>query len=65
MVRLSAENLDISYGERKIVKNQSLEIPDKKITTIIGSALPLAMRLSKMTAGRPPRSHACRGARQE
>ena len=37
MVRLSAENLDISYGERKIVKNLSLQIPDKKITTIIGS----------------------------
>lgn len=37
MVRLSAEKLDISYGERKIVKNLSLEIPDKKITTIIGS----------------------------
>lgn len=37
MVRLSAEQLDISYGDRAIVKNLSLSIPDKKITTIIGS----------------------------
>lgn len=37
MVRLYTNNLNISYGERLIVKNLSVEIPDKKITTIIGS----------------------------
>ena len=37
MVRLFAEHLDISYGDRAIVKDLSLSIPDKKITTIIGS----------------------------
>lgn len=37
MVRLYTENLHISYGERLIVKNLSVNIPDKKITTIIGS----------------------------
>ncbi|AUD15150.1 iron-enterobactin transporter ATP-binding protein [Planococcus sp. MB-3u-03] len=30
------ENLEVSYGERKIVKGLSLSIPDKKITAIIG-----------------------------
>jgi iron complex transport system ATP-binding protein len=36
MIRLSTEQLSIGYGERLIVKNLSVEIPDKKITTIIG-----------------------------
>ncbi|MCM3691836.1 ABC transporter ATP-binding protein [Neobacillus niacini] len=36
MDRLSTEELSIGYGERLIVKNLSIEIPDKKITTIIG-----------------------------
>ncbi|WP_400164430.1 ABC transporter ATP-binding protein [Brevibacillus sp. TJ4] len=37
MVRLYAQNLHIGYGERIIVKDLNLQIPDKKITTIIGS----------------------------
>lgn len=37
MIRLSTEELSIGYGERLIVKNLSVTIPDKKITTIIGS----------------------------
>lgn len=37
MVRLYTESLKIGYGERLIVKDLSVEIPDKKITTIIGS----------------------------
>lgn len=37
MVRLYTDDLNIGYGERLIVKNLSVEIPDKKITTIIGS----------------------------
>ncbi len=37
MVRLYTNDLNISYGEHLIVKNLSIEIPDKKITTIIGS----------------------------
>ncbi|MBU8905404.1 ABC transporter ATP-binding protein [Desertibacillus haloalkaliphilus] len=37
MVRLYTDQLHISYGEKAIVKNLSVEIPDKKITTIIGS----------------------------
>ena len=36
MGRLFTENLEVSYGERKIVKGLSLSIPDKKITPIIG-----------------------------
>jgi iron complex transport system ATP-binding protein len=36
MVRLSTDQLSIGYGEALIVKNLSIEIPDKKITTIIG-----------------------------
>ncbi|QMT17400.1 ABC transporter ATP-binding protein [Planococcus maritimus] len=36
MGRLYTENLEVSYGERKIVKGLSLSIPDKKITAIIG-----------------------------
>lgn len=37
MVRLYTDNLNIGYGERLIVKNLSVRIPDKQITTIIGS----------------------------
>jgi iron complex transport system ATP-binding protein len=37
MVRLYTNNLSVSYDERLIVKNLSIQIPDKKITTIIGS----------------------------
>jgi iron complex transport system ATP-binding protein len=37
MVRLYTDDLSIGYGERLIVKNLSVHIPDKKITTIIGS----------------------------
>ena len=37
MVRLYTNELNIGYGERLIVKNLSVEIPDEKITTIIGS----------------------------
>ncbi|MFK2826618.1 ABC transporter ATP-binding protein [Bacillus sp. B190/17] len=37
MVRLYTNDLHIGYGERLIVKGLSVEIPDKKITTIIGS----------------------------
>lgn len=37
MVRLFTDDLSISYGEQLIVKNLSVTIPDKKITTIIGS----------------------------
>ncbi|WP_299092834.1 ABC transporter ATP-binding protein [uncultured Metabacillus sp.] len=37
MVRLYTKNVKIGYGERLIVKDLSVEIPDKKITTIIGS----------------------------
>ncbi|MEH6991692.1 ABC transporter ATP-binding protein [Neobacillus drentensis] len=36
MVRLSTDELSIGYGEALIVKNLSIEVPDKKITTIIG-----------------------------
>jgi iron complex transport system ATP-binding protein len=37
MVRLYTDDLNIGYGERLIVKDLNMEIPDKKITTIIGS----------------------------
>ncbi|MCM3288861.1 ABC transporter ATP-binding protein [Paenibacillus sp. MER 180] len=37
MARLYTDDLSIGYGERLIVKNLSVPIPDKKITTIIGS----------------------------
>ncbi|WP_110926217.1 ABC transporter ATP-binding protein [Bacillus massiliglaciei] len=37
MVRLYTEELSIGYGEQTIVKNLNVSIPDKKITTIIGS----------------------------
>ncbi|MCM3598755.1 ABC transporter ATP-binding protein [Metabacillus idriensis] len=36
MVRLLTESVNIGYGERLIVKDLSVSIPDKKITTIIG-----------------------------
>ncbi len=36
MIRLYAEGLNISHGDRLIVKDLSATIPDKKITTIIG-----------------------------
>ncbi|MGJ7911018.1 ABC transporter ATP-binding protein [Neobacillus sp. LXY-1] len=36
MVRLYTEQLQVGYGERTIVKDLSIEIPDKKITIIIG-----------------------------
>jgi len=37
MGRLYTEDISISYGERLIVKNLDVVIPDGKITTIIGS----------------------------
>ncbi|MFG6116044.1 ABC transporter ATP-binding protein [Halobacillus sp. MO56] len=37
MRRLSTEHLHIGYGEKTIVSDLTLEIPDQKITTIIGS----------------------------
>jgi len=37
MVRLSTEELGISYGDIEIVKGLNLEIPEGKITTIIGA----------------------------
>lgn len=37
MVRLFTDDLSIGYGEQLIVKNLSVTIPDKKVTTIIGS----------------------------
>lgn len=37
MFRLHTDELSIGYGERLIVKNLTVSIPDKKITTIIGS----------------------------
>ncbi len=37
MVRLYTTELNIGYGERSIVKNLSVNIPDKQITAIIGS----------------------------
>ncbi|MEH7013764.1 ABC transporter ATP-binding protein [Neobacillus niacini] len=36
MVRLHTYDVSIGYGENLIVKNLSIDIPDKKITTIIG-----------------------------
>ncbi len=36
MVRLYTDGLNIGYDQRLIVKNLSVLIPDKKITTIIG-----------------------------
>ena len=37
MVRLYTDDLSIGYGERLIIKELSVQIPDQKITTIIGS----------------------------
>lgn len=37
VARLYTDDLNIGYGERLIVKDLNIEIPDKKITTIIGS----------------------------
>lgn len=37
MVRLYTKDLHVSYGERFIVKDLSIEIPDQRITAIIGS----------------------------
>lgn len=37
MVRLKTNELSVGYGERLIVKELNVEIPDHKITTIIGS----------------------------
>lgn len=37
MTRLYTENINIGYGENLIVKNLSVKIADKKITTIIGA----------------------------
>ncbi|MGG0670722.1 ABC transporter ATP-binding protein [Lederbergia citrisecunda] len=37
MVRLFTNQLNIGYGEQLIVKNISVNIPDKKITAIIGA----------------------------
>ncbi|MCM3006532.1 ABC transporter ATP-binding protein [Priestia koreensis] len=37
MLRLLTNDLSVGYGERLIVNNLSVTIPDKKITTIIGS----------------------------
>lgn len=36
MVRLEAKDLQIRYGDRTIVENLSVSIPDEKITVIIG-----------------------------
>jgi iron complex transport system ATP-binding protein len=36
MNRLYTEDLNVQYGEHRIIKNLSVAIPDKKITTIIG-----------------------------
>ena len=37
MSRLYTDGINIGYDDNLIVKNLSIEIPDKKITTIIGS----------------------------
>ncbi|WP_078548429.1 ABC transporter ATP-binding protein [Litchfieldia alkalitelluris] len=37
MVRLYTKDLNVSYDDRLIVKDLSIDIPDMKITTIIGS----------------------------
>ncbi|QFT91079.1 putative siderophore transport system ATP-binding protein YusV [Bacillus sp. THAF10] len=37
MVRLHTKDLCIGYGERSIINDLTVEIPDKQITTIIGS----------------------------
>ncbi|NBJ71547.1 MULTISPECIES: ABC transporter ATP-binding protein [Clostridia] len=37
MYRLTANDLSVGYGKKPIVRNLSVEIPDKQITSIIGS----------------------------
>ncbi|WP_010097340.1 ABC transporter ATP-binding protein [Ornithinibacillus scapharcae] len=37
MNRIRTENITVGYGDSTIIKDLSVEIPDKKITTIIGS----------------------------
>lgn len=37
MVRMQTNDLNVSYGERSIIEELTLNIPDRKITTIIGS----------------------------
>ncbi|KGA97686.1 iron-dicitrate ABC transporter ATP-binding protein [Alkalihalobacillus alcalophilus ATCC 27647 = CGMCC 1.3604] len=37
MTRLYTENLHIAYSDKAIIKDMSIEIPDHKITTIIGA----------------------------
>ncbi len=37
MVRLATEEINIGYGDRPIVKDLSVQIPDRQITTIIGA----------------------------
>jgi iron complex transport system ATP-binding protein len=37
MIRLYTDNINVGYGDHLIVKDLTVEIPDKKITTIIGS----------------------------
>ncbi|EPZ51634.1 hypothetical protein N007_20740 [Alicyclobacillus acidoterrestris ATCC 49025] len=37
MHRLYTDRLNIGYGDRLIVQDLTIDIPDKKITTIIGS----------------------------
>lgn len=36
MVRLYTEDVSVGYGDKSVVKNLQVEIPDKQITTIIG-----------------------------
>ena len=36
MIRLYTDDLNVNYDDRLIIKNLNVEIPDKKITTIIG-----------------------------
>ena len=37
MFRLAANDLSVGYGKEPIVENLSVKIPDKQITSIIGS----------------------------
>lgn len=36
MNRLAAQQLSISYGSKRIIENMSIDIPDNKISAIIG-----------------------------
>ncbi|HZG71908.1 MAG TPA: ABC transporter ATP-binding protein [Chondromyces sp.] len=57
MDRLYTEQLHIGYGERLIVKDLSITIPDKKITTIIGAnGCGKSTLLKAMTRIIPPQS---------